>query len=478
MEQGKIVTKIIHFFLILLFSVLGCGCTSPQTRAVFKEPLTDQGELYLYLQPLPQEMQPLSFTLSDISVIPEGGNTILPILTDKMTVSGKESTGMQKRLAAVTLPPGRYRGVSLAIEQATIATENGEKDLAAPAEPIHLELNFSVLRGTSLALFIDLSPEFLVSAGNRFTPRFALGNTYMPPRNYLGFISNSNENIVTVFNKRSLEVIQVIHTGVGPKGMALDQRNGFVYVAAAGDDRIEVINVATLEIIGRIRLQFGDEPSELALTPDGRTLLSANNGSGTVSIISTHSLSEQERLNLDPDPAWIVVGRDGGTAYVLHTMSNTVSVIDVNESRLLTSISLDESPVQGALTRDGRSLYIISEYSTVLLAVDTRSHEITGRIFIGSNASSVTTDAKGNRVYVGKKTGEVVVVDPSSGMFIDSFALEHGADFMAIEGEENVLLVLTAAGNRVHKLNLVSQRELAAMDTEDGGHALVVMGEL
>jgi YVTN family beta-propeller protein len=471
------VPKSIHFLFLLIFTVLGCGCTSPQTRTVYKEPLGDQGELYLYLQPLPQEMRPLSFTINNISLIPEEGKTLLPILRDKMPIRGKESTGRQKRLAAAPLPPGRYRGISLAIEQASIITENGEAELATPAEPIRLELNFAVLRGASLALFIDLSPEFLVSYGNRFTPRFVLGKTYMPPRNYLGFISNTNENIVTVFNKKRMEVIQVIHTGVGPKGMALDERKGLVYVAAAGDDIIEVINIATLEIIGRIRLQFGDEPTEIALTPDGRTLLSANYGSGSVSLINTHSLSETERLNLDPDPAWIVVGRDGERAYVLHTMTNTVSVIDVAGGRLLTTVSLDESPVQGALSRNGDRLYIISEFSTVLLVVDTRSLEISGRIFIGSNATSVKTDSKNNRVYVAKTTGEVVLVDPSTEMFIDSFALEHGADFITIEGEENVLLVLTTAGNRIHKLNLVSKRKQADMDTE-GGHALVVMGEL
>ena len=361
LEYLKIMSKIVHFLSLLLFTIIGCGCTSPQTRTVYTEPLVDQGELYLYLQPLPQEMQSLSFTISDISVISEEGNAILPILSEKMTISGKGSTGMQKRLVAAVLPPGRYWGVSLTIEQASISTEKGEVDLLPPAEPIRLEHKFFVLRGTSLALFMDLSSEFLVTDGYRFTPRLVLGTTSMPPSNYLGFISNSPENIVTVFNKRSMEVIKVIHTGTGPKGMALDQQNGIVYVAAAGDGIIEMISIATLEIMGRIRLSFGDEPSELALTPDGRTLLSANYGSGTVSIINTRSMSEERRLVLDPDPAWIVMGLDGRTAYVLHTMSNTISVVDVAGRRQLTSVSLDESPVRGALSRDGNSLYIISD---------------------------------------------------------------------------------------------------------------------
>ncbi|MDW7771683.1 MAG: YncE family protein [Desulfobulbaceae bacterium] len=469
----------VHSFFLLLLTTFFCGCTMPQGMpAAYKPPLGEQGELYLYLQPLPQEMLPLSLTISRIEVIPEQGNIVLPILTDPLTISGQEAAGMQKRLAASTLPPGRYTGIVLTIDKAAMSTERGEADLVPPAEPIRLELGFSILREESMALFLQLSHEFLVTEGYRFTPRFVLGKTSMPPRNYLGFISNTNENIVTVFNKRSMEVIQVIHTGAGPKGMALDRRNGLVYVAAAGDGSIEIISTATLGIIGRIRLQFGDEPTELALTPDGRTLLSANFGSGTVSIISTRSMAENDRLFLDPDPAWIVAGRDGGTAYVLHTMSNTISVIDVPGRRLLTSVQLDESPVRGALSSNGDRLYIAAEYSAALLVVDTRSLTVTERIFIGGGSSSVTTDFRNKRVYVGKASGEIVVVNPEAGMFIDSFRASNGARFITIEREENVLLVLSAAGTRVSKLNLVSKRKLAAMDTEDGGHALVVMGEM
>jgi hypothetical protein len=49
---------------------------------------------------------------------------------------------------------------------------------------------------------------------------------------------------------------------------------------------------------------------------------------------------------------------------------------------------------------------------------------------------------------------------------------------MTIDGEENMLLVLSTGLNKVHKFNLVSKRELATLATEEGAHALVVMGEL
>lgn len=478
MKYPRIVHTGIRFFAFLVCTILAGGCTVPQARTVYKEPLGDRGELYLYLQPMPQEMQSLRFRVADISAVPEEGTALLPLLAGPINVSGKDAAGMQQRLASAVLPPGRYRGVSMTIDKALMAAEHRDADLLPPAEPVFLEHGFTILRGTSVALFIDISHEFLVTDGYRFTPRFVMGNASMPPRNYLGFISNADEDIVTVFNKKSMEVVKIIHTGASPRGMALDQRNGRVYVAAAGDDAIEVISTATLEIIGRIRLHFGDEPAELSLTPDGGTLLSANYGSGTVSIISTRSMAEDERLHLDPDPVWIVIGRDGRTAYVLHRMTGTISVIDIGRASLLTAAPLDEFPLRGTLSRNGDRLYIVAEYSSALLVVDTASLGVAERIFIGGGAATARTDPKSGRVYVGRTSGEVVVVDPATGMFIDSFPVQQGAEFLTIDGEENVLLVLSGAGNRVRKLNLVSKRQVAEMFTEDGGHAMAVMGEL
>lgn len=468
---------ILNFILILLTAFVTSGCASPQASVTFKPPLTDKGELYFYLQPLPQEMQLLSFTISDIAVIPDQGNSI-SILPSKSVVSGRELVGRQKRLAVQTLPPGRYHGVSLTIEQASIATEEGDMDLLPPTGPVRVELDFSISQGRSQALFLVLSPEYLVSEGYRFTPRFAMGKPFLPPKNYMGLISHSSENIVTVFNKRSMEVIQVIRTGAGPKGMVLDQDEGLVYVALAGDDTIEQISLTTMDIVGRIRLRFGDEPTELALTPDGRTLISANYGSGTVSIIDTRSLSEQERFSFDPDPVWIVAGKDNQKAYVLHALSNTVSVIDLTRRNLFASISFAEAPFRGALSRDGENLYIVSQYSADLLVVDTQSYVVTDRIFIGRGSSSVKVDPKSNLVYVGKTNGEIVIVNLATGMFVDSIPVQQDTRFMAIDGEENVLLAVSETGGTVQKFNLVRKRELALMETEPGSHALVVMGEL
>jgi len=454
--------------------VYGCAVQAPTP---LKPALVDQGELYFYLQPLPQEMLPIAFTLSDVSVISEQGDKT-PLVRDDLQINGRELLNIQKRLFSKILAPGRYKGVSLTISQATLATKEGTMELMPPPQPLQLTLDFTVRRGKAIAIFLVLSPEYLVIDGFKFRPRFALAKPIYHPKNFLGFISNTSENIVTVFNKRTMEIVQVIRTGVAPKGMALDQNRGIVYVALAGDDAIELINVDSMEVYGRIKLRFGDEPVELALSPDGATLIAANYGSGTISMIDTWSKIEVERLGLEPDPVWIVTSRDGQKAYVLHSLSNSISVIDLPNRRLQTSFTLDESPFRAALNRDDSKLYIVSQYSSDLTIIDARSRASLGTIFTGGNGASIKVDPRNNLIYIGKKTGEIAVIDPASAMFIDSFPVQGDAGFVAIDGEESMLQVLSNSRNEVHKLNLVSKREVANLVTEAGPHALVVMGEL
>ena len=117
-------------------------------------------------------------------------------------------------------------------------------------------------------------------------------------KSLLGFATNTGSNVVSVFNKFTMEVVDTIATSSGPMGAVLDQRREWAYFALAGDAAIEAIEVGTGEILRRLRLHFGDEPVEIDLTSDGEFLVSANRGSNSASIIDAASLREIERVRL------------------------------------------------------------------------------------------------------------------------------------------------------------------------------------
>ena len=97
MNNGR---TIVHAIILLLITATICGCAAePQPRTVYKAPLEGAGELYFYLQPLPQELLPLRFTIGDLSVVSDTGERTA-LLDGSLDIRGSELAGVQKRLAS------------------------------------------------------------------------------------------------------------------------------------------------------------------------------------------------------------------------------------------------------------------------------------------------------------------------------------------------------------------------------------------
>jgi YVTN family beta-propeller protein len=293
----------------------------------------------------------------------------------------------------------------------------------------------------------------------------------------MGFATNTGSNVVTVFNKHTMEVIDTIATGSGPMGAALDQRREWVYVALAGESTIAAIDVGTAEVFRRVRLHFGDEPVEIGLSADGRILVSANRGSNTASIIDTDSLREIERVRLPSEPRSVVMSPTEPRAFLIQPMSNSISVVDLYRREIFSTQALEETPLRGAVSEDGASLYVIAKNSPNLLVIDPTSLTITGRIFVGMGAASIKLDPATGLVYIGKRMGGVAVVDPSLGMPIDTIRVVGSAAFLAIDGDENNLFVASSDKETIQRMGLISQKRSGAIEVEERCYAVVLMGE-
>lgn len=459
---------------MLLTAFVATACT-PQMLA-YQPALQADGELHLYLQPLPQEAYRIDFTISDISAVRSEGDAI-PIPQVLSELHGKELQDAQRRLASGPLSPGVYKGLTIQLSEASLLTEEGPTALLVPQDPLFLEQEFTIVRRRATALFLSLDPTNLLSAAFRFTPLFSPATSRRQLNNLVGFATNARANVVSVFNKNTMQIVDIVATGSGPTGAALDQLNGWLYVALAGDDSIEIIQVNTGDILGRVKLNFGDQPGEIALSPDGRTLVSANTGSNTASIVDTRSLREVARINLPSEPTSVVVGPSLPRAYLFQPAANAISIIDLSRRTLVRSRTLEETPIRGALSKDADALYVITRDSPNLLVIDPVNLTPVTRIFVGIAASSIKVDGTTGLVYVGRKTGAIAVLDPSSLLSIDTFNVRGNAVFLTIDNEESALLAVLPDNNSVKKLDLVSKKLLGAVEVYAGAYAVAVMGE-
>ncbi len=464
-------------FLLAVF-IGGCFALEPGPEdAVEKMPLRQEGEVVLYLQPLPQEAGRLRFEISGISAVRVDGSTV-PVSLLLSDLKGADLAGLQKLLASGILPPGRYSGIAIQVKQAFVETAEGQVALEVPEEPLSVEHLFEVERQKASALFLSLNPAKMIKGENQFTPVFSLASAGGLLINLTALVSNPQSNTITVFNKKTMQVADAIATGHGPMALALDQLRSRVYVAVSRDDEVLAIDVFKRQIYNRLKLNFRDHPIDLVITPDGRRLLSVNHDSNTVSLIDAFSLTEERRIRVGEGPTSAVMDPSGSRAYIMNTRSRSISVVDLTQRTLVVNIGVEASPLKGAFNREGDALFVISGDSPYLTVIDRSRLAVKGKIFVGAGAVSIKADNQNGLLYVGRRIGgEIAVIEPSSSMFVDTFQVGGRAVFQAIDDQERNLFVALSDRRILQKINLISKKVVAEIEVGKGAYAIVVMGE-
>jgi len=462
--------------LLLLFIgtlILG-GCHAPRLQQV-KPVLGDRGVTCLYVSPFPQEAERLSFTLAAAAAVREDGVEIpLPLRTAEFR------RGEQKRqrlMASSPLPPGRYKGFTFKVKNASLKGEEGEAALLLPEEPALLNFAFEV--GTAKALLVSLTFKYEESLkGIRFSPVFSAAIPGRPLVGLTGYVTNYGSNTITVFDKKTGQAVDMIQTGQGPAGIVIDQQRRKAYVVLSGDDAIEVIDMAAGTTVNRIRLNPGDAPRDLALTPDGKILISANTGSDTVSMIDPASLLEFARISLLNRPGSVMIDRSGRKAYIFNTLSNNVSVLDITGRVVTTTFATDAAPLRGDFNRKGDRLIIFHGWSPHLLVVDPLSLSLAKRVYAGIGIGWVKVDTITDDLYVGmKQDRNVEIYDPFSFIPSGRLATDGGVSHMAIDGEENNLYLIHTENRIMQIINLVSRNVVGEIDLDDNPYWVTLVGE-
>lgn len=460
------------FSSVCLFWLLGCKGGLLQLKPV----LENEGEVFLYLQPFPQEADRLRFSIEEISALAGDGREF-PLSLSLNSIVCREMK-RQRLLAYGTLPPGSYTGLSMRVKNAFLKTEDGEAALLLPEAPAKMDFVFNVLRKKADVISMTFKYNESVQGGFSFSPFFSYNIPPTPILTLMGYVSNTGSNNVTIFDKRTNQVTGMIVTGGRPVGMALDAGRRRAYVALSADDTIELIDIMAGEVIDRLRLNTGDRPQELALTPDGRILLTVNRGSNTVSFINLDSFLEAGRMDVGKSPNSVLIDQTGRRGFVFNTLSNTISVIDIPNRGLIGTVSTESGPLRGQFNRRGDRLYVIHEYSPYLVELDSASLAVLRKdpLRIGMNAIKV--DTKTDYAYVGRRRDFLVeVYEPFTFAPIDFIDTGGDVEYMAIDNDQNNLYLVNSGKKTVMVLSLVSKKTIAEFDVGDGPYWVTMMGE-
>ncbi len=216
--------------VLLAASALFLSCQAMPT--VVKPRLEENGLLVVYLQPLSQEADRLSFRLTEVFAVREDG-TKVPLSLHLGEILGKESR-RDRILASGEVPPGPYQGFSFRVESATLQGEEGPSALSPSGENPVTSVRFQVARRKGQVVTLRFLYRESLPGGIRFSPLFSAEVPGRIALGLVGLVTSRGENTVTAFDKLTGRVIAVVPTGNSPAGMALHAASRRAYVAVSG----------------------------------------------------------------------------------------------------------------------------------------------------------------------------------------------------------------------------------------------------
>jgi DNA-binding beta-propeller fold protein YncE len=452
------------------------GCATAAVRTG-RPPLSEsEGEVQVYLDPLPAAAARLALQVESVAAVAADGAMVpLELLLPEVRA---DPAARQRILAVGRLAPGSYGALLVKFRRATLAAEPRPVDLALPDGPARVPVSVAVRRQRATVIALALQYPRSVEQGFAFDPSFAAAVPGPTVPEVAGYCTTAGWDQVTVFDKNARRVVSAIPVGRGPQGIALDPRRPRAYVALSGEDRIAIVDVLAGEVLGRIPLRPGDEPREVGVTPDGRLLVTVNSGSNTASFLDPSSTIELGRVDTGEEPGPLLVEPGGRRAFVLNRRAGSITVLDLANRAVAATLATDAEPLAARANRAGTRLYVIHGGSAYMGVFSLPDLQALKRVYVGLGASALAVSQRSDFIYVGRRDGErLQIFDPVSFFPVSSLGIGAPPAYLALDDVQNALFALEPSRRTVEAVDLLSGRSLAAMEVGDDPYQVALAGE-
>lgn len=332
-----------------------------------------------------------------------------------------------------------------------------------------------------------------------------------------GYVTNVDDNTVSVIDTSSDTVVATIPVGGFPDGIATTPDGTHAYVTNGFDSTVSVIDTASNTVAATIPV--GSAPSAVAVTPDGTgpneidvrrhqpLAYVTNEADNTVSVIDTASNTVVATIPVRQEPNGVAITSDGIRAYVTNKLDDSITVIDTSNNAVVATIPGFILPAGVAITpgrtdpyeRDDRrhqSLAYVTNYvatiegsnlpASAVSVIDTASNTVVATIPVGQYPDGVAITPDGNHAYVANQAdGTVSVIDTVRNKVVATIPVGAGPVGLAISDRTHpferdkrplqpLAYVTSFVDNTVSVIDTASNRVLATIPVGTGPFAVAL----
>lgn len=241
-----------------------------------------------------------------------------------------------------------------------------------------------------------------------------------------------------------LRQIALIDLPGSPGFNEVTMANGQVVISRPGTNTIEIFSPVKRRVIARIS-QISD-PRGMAVDDEAGMLYVALAGSSTIAAVDTRSWKVEKMIPLQHRPERLLWVPQMKTLYVTSVLDRTLGAIDLDTGAESAVIELNALP-QGLIYDTGRRVLLVSLQDLNQIAVIDSSNKIAGRFkLVASEPTGLALDEDKRRLFVAVRYA-VLEVNPDTGAEVRRIPAPAGTDALVLDPGGSLLYAAAGDGS-------------------------------
>ena len=220
-------------------------------------------------------------------------------------------------------------------------------------------------------------------------------------------ITRPGTNTIEIFSPVKRRVIARISQISDPRGIAVDNESGYMYVALAGNSSIAVIDTRNWKVEKTVPVQH--RPEKLLWVARTKTLYATSVLNRSLSVIDLRLGAESAVVELNALPQDMLYDPSRQVLLVSLQDVGQIAAIDHNNKIVGQYKVVASEPTGLALDEQHRRLYVAVRYAVLALNADTGAE--LSRIPAPGGTDALVLDPDSNLLYAAAGDGSVLAID-------------------------------------------------------------------
>src|SRR6202521_3198838 len=216
--------------------------------------------------------------------------------------------------------------------------------------------------------------------------------------------------------------------------LAADVNGNRLFVVAENGHQVLVLDLGTGKLIQTIKVDhrhavlYREDLSRIYITDEGKGALNIYDGKD-YHLVKTVALKvDADSIGYDAATHYLYVDNGGDNAHETFTM---LSVVDTTSGEKLADIKLDGDTLEAmALEKSGDRLFLNNPAKNEIEVIDRKTNTLVTSwpVKLGKSNATMALDESVHRLFVGCRSGAIVVFDSQTGKELQALPVGKGVD--------------------------------------------------